>query len=51
MRRLAPITAVLQGDEPQPEEAHVATDEVCMAVGYFFPVSAPLWCVNGLGPF
>ncbi len=28
----------------------VATDEECVAVGYFFPAPAPLLCVDGIGP-
>lgn len=27
------------------------TDEMCMAVGYFFPATKPLICLNDLGPF
>jgi hypothetical protein len=28
-----------------------ATDEMCMATGYFFPATKPLICFDGLGPF
>lgn len=28
-----------------------ATDEVCMAIGYFFPATKPLLCFDGFGPF
>jgi hypothetical protein len=28
-----------------------ATDEMCMATGYFFPATKPLFCVDGNGPF
>ncbi|MBA3818775.1 MAG: hypothetical protein H0X17_07780 [Deltaproteobacteria bacterium] len=28
-----------------------ATDEMCMASGYFFPATKPLICFNNLGPF
>ncbi|MDQ3366266.1 MAG: hypothetical protein M3680_12640 [Myxococcota bacterium] len=28
-----------------------ATDEMCMASGYYFPATKPLICVNDLGPF
>lgn len=27
------------------------TDEMCMAIGYFFPATKPLICFNNLGPF
>jgi hypothetical protein len=27
-----------------------ATDEECLAIGYFFPATDSLLCVNGLGP-
>jgi hypothetical protein len=27
------------------------SDEQCVAVGYFFPATKPLWCQNGAGPF
>jgi hypothetical protein len=27
------------------------TNEMCMAIGYFFPATKPLFCFNNLGPF
>jgi hypothetical protein len=27
------------------------TDEMCAAVGYFFPATKPLICIDGFGPF
>jgi hypothetical protein len=27
-----------------------ATDEACMAIGYFFPATGPLLCVDNAGP-
>jgi len=29
----------------------VATDEECIAIGYFFLATASLLCYDGLGPF
>jgi hypothetical protein len=28
------------------EGQSAATDEMCMAVGYFFPATAPKFCIN-----
>jgi hypothetical protein len=27
------------------------SDEQCVAVGYFFPATRPLWCWDGFGPY
>ena len=34
---------ILTGDSAQ-------TDEMCMAVGYFFPADNAKWCFDGQGP-
>jgi len=28
-----------------------ATNEMCMATGYYFPATKPLLCLNNIGPF